>query len=159
MLHLLRRRAWSQNHLRVLVKETVMDFDKIDLKNAPDDIKLMICVLGAHGWETVEGGFRVRVDAKAKSAASRLFPEEPVVDDKLTVTGEPAESFMSLYRRAASWPPSIVTDFTAWLENWIEVEAKELVRLRGIHMNGARRDVRLAALSALRVELDKLWNE
>jgi hypothetical protein len=136
-----------------------MDYDKVDLKAASEDVKYFICHLAATGWENVEGGFRVRATDRTREVGARLFPEATTEGDHLTVTGETAESFMSLYRRAASGPPTIVPQFTAWFETWVEVEATLRSKLMKISMVKARRDVREEALVALKVELDRRWEQ
>jgi hypothetical protein len=73
-----------------------------DLRDVSEATKRMICHLAAHGWQVPEeGGFAV-VAVGIEEEARELFGAESISDGHVVVPGERGESFMTLYRRAAS---------------------------------------------------------
>jgi hypothetical protein len=73
-----------------------------DLRAVSEAAKRMICHLAARGWQVpAEGGFAVDA-AGIEDEARELFGAESISGGRVVVRGERGESFMALYRRAAS---------------------------------------------------------
>jgi hypothetical protein len=89
-----------------------VDFAKIDLMNAPDSIKRVICHLAACGFATrADGGFSVsakgglRTDAGFRRDVRKVFGFSASVSftkaHRLIVKGDKGREFLELYKRAA----------------------------------------------------------
>jgi hypothetical protein len=73
----------------------------MNLRDASEATKKMICHLALLGWETLPGGGFAIAAGGIEDEARELFGAESISGDRVVVRGERGESFMALYRQAA----------------------------------------------------------